>query len=537
MFHREGASTVRPPLLDGSNYSYWKSKMKMFIKSVDERAWRAIVTGWTPLMAKGTDAKRAWEILQVTYEGTSTVKTSKLQMLATRFESLHMEEDETIADFHAKLCDISNESYALGEQYSETKLVRKALRSLPERFAYRVAAIEEVRDINTLKLDELMGKLQTQEMNFRASIREKKKVKNVAFQAEASHGIPQDQTFHEYDIDVEESLAIMSNNLESLRQKLENRGSSSQSGKYVNPKNFKKFSNNGYSDDAKSRRMQCRECGGFGHIQVECANTLKKKRMSLTTVWSDKEDSDEDENNKEDQTTNFMAFSGTTQISKCKETVAETVATVCPTELKYDELSSNKDNSLTSPFNFAGESESSSDDEKPTIEEVKDVYEKMYRKWLEVSEVNKRLEKDKHVLIEENKVLKVRISTLEQNVISSSRDIDSLKAKFAQTQDVISKFNTGRVTLNEILNKNQPNYGRMGIGGNQLSTDVILNLLTLVHAGLHKNIKGGVIMPTLFAEFFITWVIYHVALQVYKAKQFTQGEKMLESINDKGGDC
>ncbi|XP_012846973.1 PREDICTED: uncharacterized protein LOC105966948 [Erythranthe guttata] len=523
MLHREGASTVRPPLLDGSNYSYRKSKMKMFIKSVDERAWRAIVTGWTPPMAKGTDgtqtvkpeeawtneeillanynsrainsifngvgdnqfkliascesAKKAWEILQVTYEGTSTVKTSKLQMLATRFESLHMEEDETIADFHAKLCDISNESYALGEQYSETKLVRKALRSLPERFAYRVAAIEEVRDINTLKLDELMGKLQTQEMNFRANIREKKKVKNVAFQAEASHGISQGQTFHECDIDVEESLAIMSNNLESLRQKIENRENSSQSGKSVNPNKFQKFSNNGYFGDAKSRRKQCRECGGFGHIQAECANTLKKNKMSLTTVWSDKEDSDEDENNKGDQTTNFMAFSGTTSMSRTEGTVAKSVRQI------------------------SGESESSSDDEEPTLEEVKDVYEKMYRKWLEVSEVNKRLEKDKHVLIEENKVLKVRISTLEQNVISSSREIDSLKAKFAQTQDVISKFNTGRATLNEILNKNQPNYYRIG---------------------LHKNIKGGAIMPTLFAESFITWVIYHVALQVYKAKEPTE---------------
>ncbi|XP_012840412.1 PREDICTED: uncharacterized protein LOC105960748 [Erythranthe guttata] len=303
-------------------------------------------------------------------------------------------------------------------------------------------------------------------MNFRANIREKKKVKNVAFQAEASHGISQGQTFHECDIDVEESLAIMSNNLESLRQKIENRENSSQSGKSVNPNKFKKFSNNGYFGDAKSRRKQCRECGGFGHTQAECATTLKKNKMSLTTVWSDKEDSDEDENNKGDQTTNFMAFSGTTSMSRTEGTVE----TVCPTDFRYDELSLNKDNSLTSPFNFAGESESSSDDEEPTLEEVKDVYEKMYRKWLEVSEVNKRLENDKHVLIEENKVLKVRISTLEQNVISYSRKIDSLKAKFAQTQDVISKFNTSRVTLNEILNKNQPNYCRIGIGGNHLST-------------------------------------------------------------------
>ncbi|XP_012828830.1 PREDICTED: uncharacterized protein LOC105950055 [Erythranthe guttata] len=164
------------------------------------------------------------------------------------------------------------------------------------------------------------------------------------------------------------------------------------------------------------------------------------------------------------------AYEGTTLISKCKETVVETVATVgqtVQTELRYDNLPSIDDIGLT-PFILAGDdgdSENNSDDDETTLEELKKCYERMYEKLLQVCESNKFLEKEKLVLIEENKVLKVRISTLEQNVISASRETDSLKAKFAQTQDAISKFNTGRVTLNEILNKNQPNYGRIGIGG------------------------------------------------------------------------
>ena len=44
---REGASVQRPPLLDGTNFSYWKARMKAFIKSMDYKAWRAILTGWT----------------------------------------------------------------------------------------------------------------------------------------------------------------------------------------------------------------------------------------------------------------------------------------------------------------------------------------------------------------------------------------------------------------------------------------------------------------------------------------------------------
>ena len=45
---REGSSTVRPPLLDGTNYPYWKTKMRAFLKSIDERVWLAIINGWTP---------------------------------------------------------------------------------------------------------------------------------------------------------------------------------------------------------------------------------------------------------------------------------------------------------------------------------------------------------------------------------------------------------------------------------------------------------------------------------------------------------
>ena len=80
-------------------------------------------------------------------------------MLASRFEDLKMMENETVSDFNSKLCDITNEAFALREKYSNTKLVRKTLRSLPKRFAYKVTAIEKARDLNTMTLDELIGSL------------------------------------------------------------------------------------------------------------------------------------------------------------------------------------------------------------------------------------------------------------------------------------------------------------------------------------------------------------------------------------------
>lgn len=41
---KEGGSTVRPPLFDGSFYSYWKVRMSSFVKSIEETTWSSIET-------------------------------------------------------------------------------------------------------------------------------------------------------------------------------------------------------------------------------------------------------------------------------------------------------------------------------------------------------------------------------------------------------------------------------------------------------------------------------------------------------------
>ena len=86
-----------------------------------------------------------------------------------------MLKDETISDFNSKLFDIANEAFALGEKIPEEKLVRKALRSLPRRFPYKVTAIEEAKNVRSMKFDELMGSLCTFKMNLNENKKEKEK--------------------------------------------------------------------------------------------------------------------------------------------------------------------------------------------------------------------------------------------------------------------------------------------------------------------------------------------------------------------------
>ena len=109
-------------------------------------------------------AKEAWTILETTYEGTKKVKDTKLQMLATRFEELKMGDNESFDSFYGKLNEIVIAKLNLKEKIEDAKVVRKILRSLPESFRAKVIAIKESKDLDEIKIQELIGSLQTYEL-------------------------------------------------------------------------------------------------------------------------------------------------------------------------------------------------------------------------------------------------------------------------------------------------------------------------------------------------------------------------------------
>ena len=96
-----------------------------------------------------------------------------------------MEEDESFDEFYAKLKDIVNSAFNLGETIPKPKIVRKVLRSLPERFHAKITAIEELKDIFKILLTELVGNLQTYEFGL-TRIGESSKGKSMALNAKSS---------------------------------------------------------------------------------------------------------------------------------------------------------------------------------------------------------------------------------------------------------------------------------------------------------------------------------------------------------------
>jgi len=50
------------------------------------------------------------------------VKSSRIQLLTTKFESLKMKEDETIHDYYMNVLDIANSFDSLGEKLLDEKI-------------------------------------------------------------------------------------------------------------------------------------------------------------------------------------------------------------------------------------------------------------------------------------------------------------------------------------------------------------------------------------------------------------------------------
>jgi hypothetical protein len=75
--------------------------------------------------------KEMLDKLQNIYEGDDKVKKEKLQTHRGQFETLKMNEEESIATYFLCVDEIVNTIIGLGEQIKETIIVKKVLRSLP----------------------------------------------------------------------------------------------------------------------------------------------------------------------------------------------------------------------------------------------------------------------------------------------------------------------------------------------------------------------------------------------------------------------
>ena len=168
-----------------ANWDNAKIKAENFNSRALNALFSAVTNEEFKKISSTKTAKEAGTILQTTYEGIKVVKDPKFQRLITSFEEIKMEEDESFNEFYVKLKEIMNLAFNLEETIPKPKIVRKVLRSLPERFHVKITIIEESKDIDKIPLTELVGNLQTYELGL-TRIGKSSKSKSMALKAKSS---------------------------------------------------------------------------------------------------------------------------------------------------------------------------------------------------------------------------------------------------------------------------------------------------------------------------------------------------------------
>nr|XP_023900960.1 uncharacterized protein LOC112012814 [Quercus suber] len=179
------------------------------------------------LICHVTIAKEAWQILEMTYEGTK------------------------------KLNEVVIRKVNLGEKTEDSKIVRKIQWSLLESFCAKVTTIEESKDLNEIKIQKLIGSLQTYEL----SLPSQRKSKSLALKTINERLDAQDSSNED---EVEKDVAYLAKNFCKFL-KFKRDGKSFEKGKFSKFKKDKKDFKKKDSRDSSPSEME--EHGD--HTEVE----------------------------------------------------------------------------------------------------------------------------------------------------------------------------------------------------------------------------------------------------------------------------
>ncbi|GAA0167281.1 hypothetical protein LIER_22249 [Lithospermum erythrorhizon] len=332
-----------------------------------------------------------------------------------------MEEDETITEYSNRINDMANESFALGEPMTNEKQVRKVLRSLYKKFENKVTAIEEAQDLSNMRLDELIGNLTTFEMKLESSGTDKKK--EVALNVSCKEGEEQD---------LAETMSLLAKNFNKTMKKFNKKPYGSTDMAKINDRrsdNWKKVNRmegtgNNSPLQSKGKSIQCRECEGFGHIQVQCPNYVRKQTKSYYSTHSDEESDSEKEDSKSN-VSNFVAF--TSVVSEIDST----------------------DNIIHDPDPEAKE--------EATNEELIVNYQMLYNKWSKLAKtyiINEGVRKE---LVKEK-------SGLLRTIVEQKDKIGVLEGRIENMTKGIRMMNSSTNILDEILETGIRGKDTAGIG-------------------------------------------------------------------------
>ncbi|GKB00123.1 zf-CCHC domain-containing protein, partial [Tanacetum coccineum] len=340
---------------------------------------------------------------------------------------------------------------ALDEGFSSKNYVRKFLRSLHPKWRAKVMAIEELKDLSSLALDELIGNLKVHEVVMEKDSEiykdKKERVKSIALKSNKESS--DDETSTSRSDDKEYDMAVR-NFKKFFRRK----------GKFVRqPREEKKSFQQ--RDEKKGKSAQkCFRCRDPNHLIGDCPKPSRNKdqKALIGGSWSDSKNDAEDKTNVE---TYLMA---------------QSLNEVTLNSSHYSDDASSLDNdSMQIEYDILCEISLKIISKNKILKTKRDLLEKEI---LELNEKIKKLERCKEIEI----------------ACKSCEELKSENAKHKETQVKFIKFDKSTNSLREILNNQKSPSCKIGLGfdDSKASTSGTKNM-NFVGSSAEKGTDGSTI--------------------------------------------
>ncbi|WVY95960.1 hypothetical protein V8G54_028111 [Vigna mungo] len=181
-------STLHYPILTDNNWSRWSTQMRVVFrvqkvssvvegdsmvdasgKEEQKKDWKEKYDRALGLIHQCVDdanfekiqdaatAREAWNILVCRHFGGEKVKKVRLQALKRQYEHMEMEDSDKVNEFFSRM-------RACGDKITDAMIIEKILRSMPVAFDHLFITIEETRDLEKLRIEELQSVFEAHEM-------------------------------------------------------------------------------------------------------------------------------------------------------------------------------------------------------------------------------------------------------------------------------------------------------------------------------------------------------------------------------------
>lgn len=286
-------------------------------------------------------------------------------MLISKFEEIKMLDDETFGEFYTRINNLRNSMVSLGKVY-DVKLIKRILWSLPKRFKIKVTIIKERKDLDSMKIEELVGSLQT----YKYSLPPVRKAKAISLKAAKNKSrVSSDE---DSDNEEEYAIAMLAKNIGRLMK--------NDKFKKKFTKRLKEIPREAESEEDEKkdpRGPRCFECSSFGHVRADCRNLKQAKGKAYNATLSE---SEKEETSDKDQ---------------------KFLASVAPHE------------------EFKGSQSYYSDSSDEDKQELKEAYKILYVKFLKLRETHQQHVHELNCLKKERSMMLMKITNLEENLLET----------------------------------------------------------------------------------------------------------------------